>query len=176
MVEHKEFLIESIDRDFSVKGPVEVVCKPKGFNRWCTLPYPKHKNGCPNYGHRVTCPPQVGYFLDMFHPEVYLALLRFDFKEYLSEKKRLHPDWTERAIRNPFHFQTHLRAELSKSTEALLSKPEYQNYKCLYNAEGMGVNLHLTSRLVGVELEWPPKDNMYRIAILAKPLPLINQA
>ena len=26
---------------------------------WCTLPYPGHKNGCPNYDKNPLCPPNI---------------------------------------------------------------------------------------------------------------------
>lgn len=163
------FNINEIERDFSIKGPVEVVCQPKGFNSWCTLPYPGHPNGCPWYGKRVECPPFAPYFLDLYKPKVYIAFMRFDFRQYLDTKSYLHPGWTERALRNPRHFQEHLRWGLKNFVNSKLTEPDFENFPAEYNPEAMGVNIYLTARHAGIELEWPPRKNMYRVALLAQP-------
>lgn len=157
--------IENIGRFFGVSREVEAVCKPKGFNTWCRLPYPDHPLGCPNFNKRRDCPPKSEYFLDVFKPEVKIAYLNFDFEEYLNWRKGIHPNWTERALRNPRHFQRHLDAVLRKNIKG--SKIS-ETFIPVYNAEAMGVNIHKTCSVVGINLQWPPKDRMYRIALLAK--------
>ena len=158
--------IGKIERNFSVSEPVLVVVKPKGFVRWCNLPYPKHPNGCPNFGVREDCPPNIEYFLDVYKPEVRIAALSFDFGEYLNLRHEIHPDWTERALRNPRHFQGHLKAAL-KNFVVNFNVPGYVSE---FSPEAMGVNLHLTCKKAGIELEWPPTNRMYRIALLAQPI------
>lgn len=170
MVERKNFEIGEIGREFFVRGPIEVACKPKGFNRWCTLPYPRHPNGCPNFGKRESCPPLAPYFLDLFKPEVYVAFMRFNFEEFLERKRQLHPDWTTKALRNPRHFQGHLDSKLKGFVISKLNEPDFESFRAVYNPEAMGVNIHLTARRAGIELEWPPRKNMYRIAIIAQPM------
>jgi len=170
MVERKIFEIGEIERDFFIKGSTQVACKPKGFNRWCSLPYPSHKNGCPNFGKRDDCPPFAAYFLDVYKPEIYIAFMRFDFGQYLEQKRKIHPDWTSKALRNPWHFQGHLDSKLRAFVNSELIKPDFENFQAVYSPEAMGVNIHLTSRMAGVELEWPPRINMYRITLLAQPL------
>ena len=170
MRERTSFEIGEIEREFSIIGPVEVACQPKGFNRWCTLPYPNHKNGCPKFGKSKNCPPFAPYFLDLYKPEVYLAFMRFNFGEYLEIKRELHPDWTERALVNPWHFQGHLKSRLKDFVKSQLDKPDFENFTAIYGAEEMGVNMHLTARMAGIELEWPPRKNMYRIALLTQAL------
>jgi hypothetical protein len=168
MVEHKNFEIAEIEREFFIKGPITAACQPKGFNRWCSLPYPDHKNGCPNFGKKEDCPPLAPYFLDVYKPDIYLAFMRFDFGEFLSKKKVIHPDWTERALRNPWHFQGHLDSKLRGFVNSELEKPEYKNFQAVTSPEAMGVNIHLTVHRVGIELEWPPRKDMYRIAVFAE--------
>ena len=170
MVERKAVEIGSIELDFFLNGPTKVVCQPKGFNRWCSLPYPDHKNGCPNFGKSEGCPPLAPYFLDLYKPEVYVAFMRFNFGQYLGQKKQVHPDWTLRALVNPRHFQTHLDSQLRSFTDSELRKPNFENFRPVHNTEAMGVNMHLTARNAGVELEWPPRKIMYRITVLAQPL------
>lgn len=169
MRERQTFEIGEIEREFFVRGPVEASCKLKGFNRWCTLPYPSHKNGCPNFGKHEDCPPLAPYFLDLYKPSIYVAFMWFNFEEFLERKRRLHPDWTVKALANPRHFQTHLDSKLTRFVNSKLSEPDFENFQTVYGPEAMGVNMHLTARRVGIELEWPPRKNMYRIAIVAQP-------
>lgn len=162
------FEIGEIKREFLIFGPTEVVCKPKGFAKWCVLPYPNHIAGCPNFGKRSDCPPKTAYFLDVYDPQVLIASLCFDFQNYLEIKKQIHSDWTDKALRNSRHFQNHLRMALRKEINDALERPELADYAAVYNPEAMGVNVHATCRKVGLELEWPPEKKMYRLAFLAK--------
>jgi len=170
MVELKTLEIGEIEREFFLNGPIAVECKPTGFNRWCTLSYPGHKNGCPNFGKKESCPPFAPYFLDRYKPEVFVAFMRFDFGEFLERKRKVHPDWTERALRNPWHFQGHLDSKLKSFVNSELIKSNFENFQAIYSPEAMGINIHLTARNAEVELEWPPRKNMYRIILLAQPL------
>jgi len=170
MIERKNFNINEIEREFFIKGPVEVVCKPKAYNRWCTLPYPNHKSGCPNFGEREDCPPNAPYFLDLYEPKIYLLLMGFNFEEYLEKKRKLHPDWTVKALLNNRHYQSHLRSNLKSFSDSQINNSEFKNYQPIFNGEAMGINFQLTCQKIGIELEWPPRKRMYRIAVLAKPL------
>lgn len=159
--------IGEISRNFSISDETLVAVKERGFNKWCTLPYPDHPEGCPNFGYREDCPPNAPYFLDIYQPNVKIASLAFDFETYLNWRKSFHPDWTERALRNVLYYQEHLRFELRNNVKEELKK--LPGWEPLYNAEAMGVNIHLTCRAVGINLEWPPKIINHRIAILARP-------
>ena len=170
MPERQNFEIQEIGRDFFIKGPVEVACQPRGFNRWCRLPYPGNPNGCPNFGKKDSCPPLTPYFLDIYKPHVFVAFMQFDFKEYLETKISLHSDWTERQLRNPWYFQSHLDSQLKHFVDSQLGQPGFENFQAIYSSEAMGVNMHLTARRAGVELEWPPKKDMYRITLLSQVL------
>jgi len=158
--------ISDIERDFKVSDTVAAVVKPKGFVAWCKLPYPKHPNGCPNLGVKKSCPPKVEYFLDVYKSQIRVVDMTFDFEKYLEWRRENHPDWTERALRNPRHFQGHLDASLEKYAENLYAP----DFVVEYNPESMGINLHLTCKRVGIELEWPPTRVMHRIAVLAQPI------
>ena len=125
MPERQNFEIQEIGRDFFIKGPVEVACQPRGFNRWCRLPYPGHPNGCPNFGKKDSCPPLTPYFLDIYKPHVFVAFMQFDFKEYLETKISLHSDWTERQLRNPWYFQSHLDSQLKHFVDSQLGQPGF---------------------------------------------------
>ena len=65
---------------------------------WCILPYPGHKNGCPNYDKNPLCPPNIktmenylnGY---SFFYLIYAIFNIFEYKTYMLNK---HPDWSDR--------------------------------------------------------------------------------
>jgi predicted metal-binding protein len=172
MREKLGFDIGEISRKFSVFGPTEVVCEARGSTKWCTLPYPRHPNGCPNFGKRSDCPPRAPYFLDIYNPSVYIASLVFDFGQYFETRKQIHPDWSEKALKNPRHWQEHLRAQLRKGVVVALTNPGLSDHVPVYNPEAMCVNVHSTCEGVGLHLEWPPRQHMYRIALLSKTVPL----
>jgi hypothetical protein len=108
--------------------------------------------------------------LDIYKSFIFVAALIFDFEKYLKARRRYHPDWTEKELRNPRHWQNHLRAELRRNVDMTLNKPKLFGYAAEYNSEAMGVNVHLTCQNIGLLLEWPPQQQMGRIALLAKPL------
>jgi hypothetical protein len=164
------FEIGEIARDFFIKGPLEVAVKQRGFNTWCRLPYPGHPNGCPNFGKKKECPPFAPYFLDLYKPQVFVAFMQFDFKKYMEARSSQHSDWTERQLRNPWYFQTHLDSQLEDFVNSELSRPKFENFKPVYSSEAMAVNIHLTACDAGVKLEWPPRKNMYRITLLTQTL------
>jgi len=169
MKERITSIVREIGREFTVFGPTEAQCKPRGFVRWCTLPYPDHPDGCPNFLLRSDCAPNAPYFFDVYDKDVFVASLDFDFAEYMEAKRTIHPEWTEKALRNSRHWQNHLRAELRNNIVRELEHPELASYVPIYNPEAMGVNVHLTCQRVGISLEWPPQQHMYRIALLAQP-------
>lgn len=158
--------IDDISRDFRVSEVVTPIVKPKGFVAWCKLPYPKHPEGCPNFGVKKTCPPKIEYFLDVYKPVIKIVDMTFDFEQYLNWRRGNHPDWTEKALRNPRHFQNHLDANLERFADNL----NVPGFVPEYDPEAMGINVHLTCKKAGIELEWPPTKIMHRIAVLAQPI------
>lgn len=145
-------------------GPTRVVCATS-IKNLCRCSYQDHPRGCPNYGKKEDCPPQAKFFPDVYNEDVYVAAIVFDFKRYVGAKMEEHPDWTEKALRNPRHWQGHLRSELKKFTrEKLRSK------KCgdsiIFNPEAMGVNVTRTCASVGIALEWPPRKKACHIFLI----------
>jgi hypothetical protein len=83
--------------------------------KWCRLPYPGHKRGCPNYG-RPGCPPDAGSIFDLldcdhYYP-IYLVCAEFDLDMRAAHMKLRFPAWTEKQCRNVRHWQGIVRAQL----------------------------------------------------------------
>lgn len=163
--------ITDIKRKPVFLGPINVVCDPS-IQELCLHRYPNHTKGCPKYGKKAKrgeeeCPPRALFFPDKFHKKVYIAAIVFDFKQFLSWKKEIHPDWTERALRNQRHWQGHLRSELRKFVSGLGFK-KLRYHKVIFKPETMGVNVTNTCKNVGLKLEWPPNNIVCEVALIAK--------
>ncbi|MCL5733089.1 MAG: DUF2284 domain-containing protein [Patescibacteria group bacterium] len=155
--------LSNIPRNIMWLGPTKAVFNPR-IRNLCLCPYRKHPKGCPNFNIKKSCPPRTPLFADVFQEEVFIAALVFDFREYVAKKKLEHPDWTERALRNPRHWQGHLRSELRKFV--MLNLPT--GYAPIFSPEAMGINVTATCRNTGLALEWPPKNKVCEIAFVGK--------
>lgn len=158
--------IYEIPRQRILLGPVEAVYSPE-IQKICRRPYCDHLRGCPNYGKRADCPPSALFFSDVFEKEVYVAAIVFDFEKYLFHKRQIHPSWSERALRNPRHWQGHLRSELRNFVGEIAQK-EKLNGEIIFNPETMGVNVTKTCLEVGLKLEWPPEKKVSCVALIGK--------
>ena len=161
--------IDFIERERIFVGPVEAVCDP-GMITHCLDKYPGHPHGCPNWGCKDGCPPNVRYFPRVYSTSVHIAAVRFDFAEYLNLRRLDHPDWSDRALRNPLYWQGHVRHELNQFLfEYLFAKPEIDG-EIVFNAEAMGVNLFATCEKAGIFMEHTPEKYVYKMALIAKKL------
>jgi predicted metal-binding protein len=161
--------ISLIERDKIIIGPVEAVCDPR-MKAHCLDPYYKHPKGCPNWNYKKGCPPHIPYFPDIYSKDVYIAAIRFNFAEYLARKKAIHPDWTERALKNPRHWQGHVRSELHRFLERELPQRPDVLGEVIFNPEALGVNLFATCAKEGIILEHIPENSVYNIALIAQRL------
>lgn len=159
--------ISRIERRTAILGPVKAAYH-ENVRKLCLRPYFDHPKGCPNYGRRSDCPPQANRFLEVFEDSVYVAAVIFNFEDYLNLKRAEHPDWTERALRNPRHWQGHLRSELKKFVSEKLANNSDYGDTAILNPEAMGINVTQTCKSVGLLLEWPPQKIVCRVALIAQ--------
>ena len=132
----------------------------------CKKPYYNHPGGCPNFGKRSDCPPGVPFFDQVYKLQVRVVAVGLNFKEYLKLRRKDHPDWTDRELRNPLYWQGYLRACLRN----YVSQVNKDGLEVVFNPEAMGVNLTKTCRKVGLKLEWPPRNWVYKVALLTEKL------
>ena len=137
----------------------------KKIRGMCKLPYHNHPKGCPNWNKREDCPPiipKLDDFYDMSKP-IFFIWHKFDFDAHLKMMKDRHPDWTDPQLRNVRYWQEiarmHLRAEVKKFKE------QYPEYTISFGPEAMGINVTETMKNIGIQLEWPPMNYVYKIAI-----------
>jgi len=133
----------------------------------CTLAYPGHPRGCPNFGKRATCPPKASRLEDIFDLSLpcYCIINKFDLKTHVNNLKRIHPDWSRRQLVCCLYWQGKARVNLkTKIQEFEEAHPEYVVTRC---PEAMGLDVTKTLKDVGIVLEWPPKNITYQIAFAA---------
>lgn len=157
--------LKEIDIKKIVLGPSRAICNSK-FMDLCTLPYPGHSKGCPNFDKKDYCPPRVNFFPEVYEDQVYIAVVGLNFKAYREMRKRQHPSWTERQQRNPLYWQGYLRKKLKDYAEEMLTKMTDKKYVIITNPEAMGVNLTETCRRCGLKLEWPPNNFVYKMYLI----------
>ena len=162
--------IDHIERERIFAGPVEAICDPAMIAH-CRDPYHDHPKGCPKWGStKDGCPPHVRYFPQVYSPEVYIATVKFNFADYLNLRRRKHPNWTERALRNLRHWQDHVRSELRHFLFDYLSVHPEIDGEIVFNPEAMGVNLFETCAQADIILEKTPTYFVHKVVLIAKRL------
>ncbi len=135
----------------------------------CQRPYPNHPKGCPNFGRKEGCPPNMPFFDAEYDvgQDVYAIVTEFDLREHADRMKAKHPEWSDRQCRNILFWQgrakKHLRVESERFAAA---RP---GYEVVQSPEKMGVNVTRTLRNAGVILEWPPRNTVRLVAMAAIP-------
>lgn len=155
--------IDTVEKIHIYKPEVEVVVDMK-MRGLCKRPYLDHPFGCPNFGNKKGCPPGVNNFLENYEQKVGLVAIGFNLAQWIDIRRQEQPDWTKRALGNLRHWQPHVRSNLKR----LLSEVNINGYEPIYTAEAMGVNFTDTCRRVNIDLEWPPKNWVYQIALLGR--------
>ena len=129
---------------------------------WCTLPYPDHPKGCPNF---PECPRNQPDFkgLQQFH-EWYALTEEFDLATHAEKMKKKHPSWTERQCRNLLYWQGTLRSQLrlrayvwKEPDDILLQVPE-----------ASGVNVFATLSQVGIILQRQHPNYIVKTMLVGK--------
>lgn len=135
----------------------------------CLRPYPNHKKGCPNFGKKKGCPPGVpkfDVFYDLSKP-TYAIYNVFDFKGHIERMREKHPGWSKRQLECCLYWQGTARKALNTKIKifhgAMLGSTG-ADYSITTVPEAMGVNVTETMKKVGIELEWPPVNVVYKIA------------
>ncbi len=160
-------LLEKVEK-VSLLGDLVPVDYDPMVRALCRRPYYQHPKGCPNFGKRPDCPPMAPLFLNVCQPLVYTAAIRFDFGDYVERRRKEHPDWTEKALRNLRHWQGHVDSVLKRYVSGLLEREDLRGFEAFFTPEAMGVNVTGTCANACIYLEWPPRQYVHKVALLAK--------
>lgn len=138
----------------------------------CVLAYKNHKKGCPNYGKKLDCPPVVPMFdqiFDMSKP-IYAIFSTYDLFSHIQKMRNSHPEWTETQLLNVLYWQGTARKHLKENIAKFNEMFREQGYYSTTSPEAMGVDVTLTMRNAGIELEWPARKTVYKVAFAGIPL------
>ena len=124
----------------------------------CAKPYAGHPKGCPNFGKRPTCPPNLAPLdavIDVRQP-VWVIGAKFNMAKHSMSMKIKHPSWSERQCECCLYWQGHVVSVLKKACAG------YE--VVLYVPEAYSVDISATVIGYGIKLQWPPKDYVWKIA------------
>jgi predicted metal-binding protein len=146
----------------------QLVIDPK-VRALCLQAYPLHPKGCPNYGKRSTCPPQVDLLGEVFDlgQTLYLVINKFELGNHVAKLSQAHPAWSERQLECCLYWQGTARAQLRKLVQGCLE--EHPGAIVTTCPEAMGLNVTSTLGSLGVPIEWPPKYYALQVALVGEP-------
>jgi len=151
----------------SVQGFIKPVYDER-VRTYCTLPYPNHPHGCPMYNKRKECPPQAPHFYEYFDitkPFTFI-IVSFNLRNHAEVMKLRHPHWTEKQCRNPLYWQNSIRKVLRDTCNEL--RTEDEDYTLI--PEAMGIDVIATAKLIDIDIIFPPKVIVKKVAILGSTL------
>lgn len=132
---------------------------------WCTLPYPDHRHGCPNFSKRPSCPPEAPLIRNWLQgcTEVSLVVVEFDLAAHMQKMLIKHPQWSERQARCLLYWQPKVDKELRYWTELVAFTRAEPNWT--YCPEAMG--LDVISTLQGyLPITRNPKDTVFKVSMI----------
>ena len=98
---------------------------------------------------------------------MYCVFNKFDLGTHVERMRAKHPSWSERQTYCCLYWQNTARKQLRQKVEAVLS--ERPECVALYCPEACGVDVTATMASIGIELEWPPVNVAYQVALVGTP-------
>jgi len=148
----------------------EKIIVDSSVRRLCSRAYPNHSKGCPNFGKRASCPPQCKLLEDEFDLKqgFWVVWVNFDFETHRNKMLQKHPNWSQRQIDCCLYWQGKVKSQLKKEVQTLLFFLTGNNWRLVNGLcpEAMGINITGTMELIGVKLEWPPKQIVRKVALI----------
>lgn len=138
----------------------------------CRRAYPGHPHGCPNYGKgKEGCPPAcktIDKLIQLDKP-VWAVWNTFLLSAHVAVMRTRHPQWSERQLCNMLYWQSTARKALRNEIRRFFRQAD-DKLVLVKNPEGAGVNMTSTMATVGINLEWPPTQIAYQIALIGSPV------
>jgi hypothetical protein len=129
---------------------------------WCTLPYPGHPHGCPNYPECIESRPHFSEYPILTWTAV---VERFDLALHARKMKIKHPLWSRRQCRNLLYWQGGVRKRLREKARKI-ARPVMGDI-ILEIPEANGVDVYKTMENHGLKLERDP-DIVHKIMFVGQ--------
>jgi len=143
--------------------------------KWCIFPYPDHLNGCPQYNKSSLCPPKIDTFTLSLekYAHFYLFYAKFNLQTYIEKMRVLHPEWSERQLRNLIYWQNSVK----KILKDYILDYDYKRFDSLLlgcgsgfdsapSMEAVGINVLATLRKNHISYEVKPKTFVRLVCLL----------
>ena len=137
------------------------------LRKLCFKPYPGHRKGCPNFGKKAGCPPQVPMINKLFDlsKPVWAIWNVFDLAAHCDRMREAHPDWSKRQVECCLYWQPTARKQLYYISVEFLQEHKDKDLMVISCPEACGVNVTKTMLDIGHELEWPPVTKTYQVLL-----------
>lgn len=121
----------------------------------CIKKYKNHKKGCPNYGKKPDCPPDAPMFDQVFDitKPIYAIYSTYNLNAHVEKMRVKHPQWTETQLLNVLYWQGTARKYLKDNIALFNELFRSKGYYSTTSPEAMGVDVTLTLKNVGIDLE-----------------------
>lgn len=135
---------------------------------FCTIPYPNHPRGCPNFNKHEDCPPKAKFVDDVFDfdKDLFFVIEEFNLKAHMTLMKERHPHWSVLQCKNLLYWQGGVRKKLKNKTKAFMTPDMI--YTLL--PEAMGVMVIDTAKALKVPIEKTPEIRVFKIALVGYPV------
>ena len=149
--------------------PFKCIEKPVidySVRKLCYSPYCNHPKGCPNYGKRESCPPKAKKLENIFVMSSRIVVIWsiFDFMAHKRKMREKHPRWTQRQVECCLYWQGTARKKLKEEINRFRKINDFE-WLILRCPEACGVNVTATMAKLGQQLEWPPINVTYQVAL-----------
>jgi len=128
----------------------------------CIRPYHNHPKGCPNFGKKEGCPPNIPMFDQVYdiNKPIYLIINEFNLLEHVNNMKKTHPDWSNYQLYNSRYWQGKSISVNKKVSYAWIN--EHSNLVLTNWVENMGVDLVKTLKQSDIDLVFKEKLEIAR--------------
>ena len=130
---------------------------------YCTLPFPGHPEGCPNFGKKKECPPSaplVKDFIDLSKPH-YFMVADCDFSAGTEKPKNRSEDTT-------WNWNEYVEPILCERIKEF--QKEHPGTVFTMHPSAVGVDVFKTAQNVGILLEFSPDESFCKIALIGYPI------
>jgi len=147
------------------------------IGKWCQLPYPNHKHGCPNYNKSEKCPPKSKKVDEVFdlNKNHWFLLYRFDMGTHEQNMKIKHPKWSRKQCRCVLYWQKGIKKKLKDMyLEMKKTDPEL-----IYTdiPEALGINVISTiKRNFSIPIDVKPDAVIFKVSMVGYPITNYKQS
>ncbi len=177
--------------------PLEAVVYGPRVSLWCLCSYPRHPDGCNNYGRKEICPPKVRVFPSMFdvsgyevvnpdilvdnpmylmrlmpgrEPTLWFILETFDLEKWSEDLRAKNPHYkmSDAQTRIPYLWQPSLEKRVVAEANLFKWRNPSIRFDVLPRPEANEVNIFSTCAIHGVKLERNPQKTVYQVVMIGK--------